>query len=167
MSIFKRAILYISRNKTRTILLVIILAFLMLISLNGIAIKSSVDRESEKVRSEYGSSFIIESNYDDFDADEEVIELEDGTTVRIYTGPKIVDEAIEEICSVSILATLNFFPDCLAICTKRILLMIGMMLLKSIGMIIFGVVQPLVTVTEIPNMTLFLKTGHLNWIAAA
>ncbi len=101
MSIFKRAILYISRNKTRTILLVIILAFLMLISLNGIAIKSSVDRESEKVRSEYGSSFIIESNYDDFDADEEVIELEDGTTVRIYTGPKIVDEAIEEICSVS------------------------------------------------------------------
>ena len=49
MSIFKRAILYISRNKTRTILLVIILAFLMLISLNGIAIKSSVDRESEEV----------------------------------------------------------------------------------------------------------------------
>ena len=49
MSIFKRAILYIFRNKTRTILLVIILAFLMLISLNGIAIKSSVDRESEEV----------------------------------------------------------------------------------------------------------------------
>ncbi len=100
MSIFKRAILYIFRNKTRTILLVIILAFLMLISLNGIAIKSSVDRESDKIRSEYGSSFIIERHLDDSYSTEEVIELDDGTTVRIRTGPKITDEAVREICSI-------------------------------------------------------------------
>ena len=99
MSKAKRAFLYISRNKTKTILLVIILAVLMLISLNGIAIKSSVDRESKEIKAEYGSSFIIQNTFGEFDSDYEVVE-KDGTTIRIYKGPNIINEAIEKICSI-------------------------------------------------------------------
>lgn len=97
MSLIKRASLYIFRNKTRTILLVLILAFLMMISLNGIAIKSNVDRESENVRTEYGSSFTLQTVYVDADENYETIELDDGTTVRKYIGPQISDETINRI----------------------------------------------------------------------
>lgn len=97
MAVWKRAILYLSRKRGRTILLVILMFAMACFVMVGISLKNSADREISNLRKNLGTGFVLEA-----DIDNEVYYKAADTSYSslIYAGPKVTPELIEQILTV-------------------------------------------------------------------
>ena len=97
MSVWKRAILYLSRKRGRTILLVVLMFAMACFVMVGISLKNSADREISNLRKNLGTGFVLEA-----DIDNEVYYKAADTSYSslIYAGPKVTPEIIEKILAV-------------------------------------------------------------------
>ena len=97
MAVWKRAILYLSRKRGRTILLVILLFVMACFVMVGISLKNSADKEIINLRKNLGTGFVLEA-----DIDNEVYYKTADTSYSslIYAGPKVTPKMIEQILSV-------------------------------------------------------------------
>ena len=119
MSLFKRALLYLTRKKGRSILLLIIIFLMSSFVLIGLALKFSADNETTQLRKTLGSSFNLEintnnpSNYEPRETN--------GYTYQAYIGPVITSNLIDRIIQIDgvsnttdsdeiVWANLNLFP---------------------------------------------------------
>ncbi|WP_343208337.1 ABC transporter permease [Anaerolentibacter hominis] len=108
MGLMKRALLYISRKRGRSILLLIILFVMSTFLMMGIAVKASTDRAAKELRKSFGSSFILKTdneNPGNYGPPKNV----DGYSYRPYIGPMIEQKLIDEIMSVD--GVSNYFTD--------------------------------------------------------
>lgn len=96
----KRAFTYLKRKKVHTVILVVIFLLLMILSSTAMAIKTSVDIQTEKVRKEYGAGFRLEIFVPEDDPSLWETQEIDGSTARKYIGPYVTPEIISEICSI-------------------------------------------------------------------
>ena len=95
MSIFRRAWLYITRKRSRSILLLVILCLTALFSMLSLTIKAGADKELETLRkNSLVTSFTVNAVNDPYDY--EVIEKDWGEQ-KIYTGPIISPEMFDQI----------------------------------------------------------------------
>lgn len=62
MGVFKRAILYLTRKKMRSILLFLLLFFMGLFMLAGLSIRSGADQAAEEMRKSISSGLEIKMN---------------------------------------------------------------------------------------------------------
>ena len=97
MAVWKRAVLYLSRKRGRTILLVVLMFAMACFIMVGISLKNSADKEIINLRKNLGTGFVLEA-----DIDNEVYYKTADTNYSslIYAGPKITPKMIEQILSV-------------------------------------------------------------------
>ncbi len=106
MSIFRRAWLYITRKRSRSIMLLIIMILTAVFTMLGLVIKSSTDKEIDNLRKSLCSSFNLSIN-------EENKSLwtmeygEQGQAYEIYTGSRITTDITKRITET------NYVTNCL------------------------------------------------------
>lgn len=99
MSFGKRAVLYLTRKKGRTILLTVLMFVMSCFVLIGISLKSSADKEIERLRHTLETSFILSADFENESYFEEK-EGENGEQYKIFVGPKITDKIIKQIIEI-------------------------------------------------------------------
>ena len=94
MHLLKRAILYLMRRKSRTMLLTILIFMMSCFIMVGISLKVGADREISNLKKNLGTGFVLES-----DVDNQVYYKRADTSYSslIYAGPKITPEMIKRI----------------------------------------------------------------------
>ena len=95
MSIWKRAVLYLTRKKGRTILLFLYMAVMAIFILTAFSLKSAAEKELARLLETFGTGFVIKIDTEN-PANVTVVE-ENGTIDSMYIGTKITDEMIEKI----------------------------------------------------------------------
>ena len=95
MSIWKRAVLYLTRKKGRTILLFLYMAVMAVFILTAFSLKNAAEKELVKLRETFGTGFVLKIDTEN-PANVTVVE-ENGTIDSMYTGTKITDEMIQKI----------------------------------------------------------------------
>ena len=97
MAVWKRAILYLSRKRGRTILLVVLMFAMACFVMIGISLKNSADREISTLKNNLGTGFVLEA-----DIDNEVYYKTANTSYSslVYAGPKVTTKMIEQILHV-------------------------------------------------------------------
>lgn len=98
MGIGRRALLYLTRKKGRSILLFIIILLLASFLFVGKALFGSAQREIDTLTQNLGSSFVLKVDEDNPNYIEE--RVGDGYTYTVYAGPRITDEMISEILKI-------------------------------------------------------------------
>ncbi len=99
MNVFKRAILYLTRKKMRSILLFLLLFFMGLFMLTGLSIRSSADQAAKEMRKSISSGLEIKM---DAVSGEEIYATsynEDGELVRTLKHPLITESVAEKLSS--------------------------------------------------------------------
>ena len=98
MNTVKRAWLYITRKKGRSILLFAVLLVIAALLTASLSIRSSADAAAQEVRQSLGGSFEMKLHLDvDNSALWEYVELEDGTSGYTYIGPSLTDAEADRI----------------------------------------------------------------------
>jgi ABC-type lipoprotein release transport system permease subunit len=103
MGLMKRAWLYITRKKGRSILLFLVLFVMATFALAGLSVRAGAEEAAQKVRESLGSSFELEVYVDYNDESLWTVMPVEGTTdaVSIYASPEYVtDSLIEKIARV-------------------------------------------------------------------
>ena len=97
MAVWKRAILYLSRKRGRTILMALLMFAMFCSVLTGISLKNNAEKEINNLRRNLGTGFILEA-----DIENEVYYKTADTSYSslIYAGPKVTPEMIEKILAV-------------------------------------------------------------------
>lgn len=98
MTFFERAILYLKRKKSRTVLLIIIIFVASSFVLSGLALKTAVTTETENVRKNLGSSFLLKINSGDPNNIETV--TTSTYSYEAYSGEYITNDMIDDIVSI-------------------------------------------------------------------
>lgn len=101
MNLFKRAMIYITRKKTRSILLFLILLVTATFLLIGLAIRGSADAAARQMRETLGSSFQLNQLIDNNDPSLwTTVTGVDGYPARIYKYPiRFDDEMVSQVMS--------------------------------------------------------------------
>jgi len=95
MSVWKRAILYLTRKKGQTIFLFLYMAVMAAFILIAFSLKDAAEKELARLLETFGTGFIIKIDTEN-PANVTVVE-ENGTMDSRYIGTKITDEMIEKI----------------------------------------------------------------------
>ncbi len=94
----KRAGLYITRKKGRSILLFALLVVLAAFLTACLSVRSAADAAAREVRQSLGSSFSVTLHLDTgSSALWEQVELEDGVSGYRYLGPRLTDDVVDRI----------------------------------------------------------------------
>ena len=100
MSLFKRAWLYITRKKGRTVLMFFIFLIMATVIISGISIKKAAQSSMKQAREAVGSNFSLNINYDKSNPNmkhiEKKTEFRTGITV-VNEGDPISDEIVRQI----------------------------------------------------------------------
>lgn len=99
MKLYRRVLLYIMRNRSRSLILLAIIFSMSAFITMGIAVKSSVDYASEDLRKSLGSSFILEvdeNNPDNYGP----VQEKDGYSYQEFIGPVIDQIRINKILDI-------------------------------------------------------------------
>lgn len=98
MSIRKRAILYLIRKKSRTILLAVLMFVMSCFIMIGFSLKSSADIEADRLRKSLGTGFILKADT----ANKTYYEDREGESYsyKIYAGPRVTDEMVHKILTI-------------------------------------------------------------------
>lgn len=99
MSVFKRAILYLTRKKMRSILLFLLLFFMGLFMLTGLSIRSSADQAAEEMRKSISSGLEIKMAEVPGEEIYAISYNEDGELVRTLKHPLITESVAEKLAS--------------------------------------------------------------------
>lgn len=99
MFLWKRAMLYLTRKKGRSVLLVMLLMVMSCFVLIGLSFKKSAEREADNLRQSLARGFSLEVNLAN-EAYREYVEREDGSRDKAYTGPAINGEMIDQILAI-------------------------------------------------------------------
>lgn len=97
MSVFKRAILYLTRKKMRSILLFLLLFFMGLFMLTGLSIRSSADQAAEEMRKSISSGLEIKMAAVPGEEIYAISYNEDGELVRTLKHPLITESVAEKL----------------------------------------------------------------------
>ena len=98
MNFVERAILYLIRKRSRSLLLIAIIFIASSFVLSGLALKSGAVTETENVEKTLGSSFVLKINSDDPNNRETV--TTDTYSYEAYSGDYISKEMVHEITSI-------------------------------------------------------------------
>jgi ABC-type antimicrobial peptide transport system permease subunit len=94
----KRAWLYITRKKGRSILLFAVLMLLAAFLVASLSIRRAADVAAQEVRQSLGSSFSVTLHLDvGGSALWEYVELENGGSGYLYLGPRLTDDVVDKI----------------------------------------------------------------------
>lgn len=96
MSLWKRAILYLTRKKGRSLLLTALLFLMCCSVIVGLFLKKNADGQMDSLRRSLGSGFILEADTGN-ELYQERVEDAEGNGSIIYAGPMITDEMIGKI----------------------------------------------------------------------
>ncbi|MDO5549368.1 MAG: FtsX-like permease family protein [Eubacteriales bacterium] len=105
MTVGKRALLYLTRKKGRSILLILLVFVMSSFILIGNSLKSSADKEIKEIQNSLGNSFILKEpiglvdypdNYEYVSGDDDPL----GIGVN-YIGPKVTPDLIEDILEIN------------------------------------------------------------------
>lgn len=99
MGVFKRAILYLTRKKMRSILLFLLLFFMGLFMLAGLSIRSGADQAAEEMRKSISSGLEIKMNAVSGEEIYTTSYNEDGELVRTLKHPLITESVAENLSS--------------------------------------------------------------------
>lgn len=99
MSLWKRAVLYLTRKRGRSISLVMFLFLMSCFVIVGYSLKKSAEQETDRLRQSFASGFVLEVDVDNPTYWEKV-EAKDGSTYNAYTGPVIKEEMIEQVLAI-------------------------------------------------------------------
>ena len=95
MSIWKRAALYLTRKKGRTILLFLYMSVMAVFLLTAFSLKNAAERELSRLLETFGTGFVLKIDTEN-PANVTVVE-ENGMKDSRYIGTKITDEMIQKI----------------------------------------------------------------------
>ncbi len=98
MSFLKRAVLYLTRKKGRTVLLTALLLLMSCFVLLGVSFQESAKGQADSLRKSLASGFILEVNTEN-ELYRKHIDYEQGGGSNVYVGPTVTDEMIEKILS--------------------------------------------------------------------
>ena len=104
MNFMKRAFLYVSRKRGKSILLFFILLILSTFVLTGLSIGSASKQAQKNLRQNIGGSFNIDVNYSDSNPyyHEEESENEDGSSdLLMYSTEQVTSKMVENIRNIS------------------------------------------------------------------
>lgn len=98
MSIGKRALIYLTRKKGRTILLIVLMFVMSCFAVLGCSLKRNADSETERLRQSLATGFILKADL----SNEAYYEHRDGEgySYKAYIGPDVTDEMIEKIMEI-------------------------------------------------------------------
>ena len=98
MSFLKRAVLYLTRKKGRTVLLMALLLLMSCFVLLGISFQESAKGQADSLRKSLASGFILKANEEN-EMYREHFDYEQGGGASVYVGPTVTDEMIGKILS--------------------------------------------------------------------
>ncbi len=104
MGILKRAILYVTRKKGKSILLFCVLFLVVLLTLIALSIQQGTSKAARDLRLSYGSTFTLKVRYDEtnpdlWDITEYYVDGELQGSGKTWAGPVIDDELIQQVMS--------------------------------------------------------------------
>ena len=98
MSIWKRVLLYLTRKKGRTVLLLFYIFCMSCFIFTAVFLKEGTEKELERLRNSFGAGFVL-----GLDADNEAyytMAEYNGQTSKVYAGPIITDKTINAIMEI-------------------------------------------------------------------
>lgn len=99
MNLWKRAVLYLTRKKEKSALLMALLFLMSCLVLLGLSFKESAEREADRLRQSLASGFVVEANLEN-EMYYVVEEQKGGGSTSTYAGPLVTDEMIEKILAI-------------------------------------------------------------------
>lgn len=105
----KRSLLYLRRKYKRSILLFLLLFVISFFLSVGICVWRSIDSVTHEIQQTLGTSFVVRMHVSltHHPANLEDVTEADGTTRKVYTGPKLDDNTIEQIMQIDGITTYN------------------------------------------------------------
>ncbi|WP_281692301.1 ABC transporter permease [Agathobaculum desmolans] len=104
-----RALLYLRRKNKRTVLLFILLFFISFSLAVGVAVWGSINMVTQEVQNVLGTSFVIKPPVVDTENSQlfKSVDLQNGSTVKVYTGPRINQELLNSIKQIDGISSYN------------------------------------------------------------
>ncbi len=99
MNFLKRSVLYLTRKKGRTALMIALLFLMSCLAFLGISFKESAEGQADALRKSLATGFMLEADTEN-ELYHKRIEYENGGGSIIYNGPNVTDEMIEKILSI-------------------------------------------------------------------
>jgi len=94
---WKRAFLYVMRNRGRSVILLLVLFTASALSLVGLSVQRSAVQAAEEYRKTLGSSFTVSTFMNKEAADLWEVKEAAGGSIYTYTGPTLTNEKIAEV----------------------------------------------------------------------
>ena len=99
MSLWKRAVLYLTRKRGRVALLTALMFLMSCLAVIGLSFKKSAEREADHLRQTLATGFVLQANVKN-EMYQEVQEQKGGGSTTTYAGPLVTDDMIEKILAI-------------------------------------------------------------------